>query len=155
MNTLQNILEMQYKNYQLSQENIELINHKYHESHKHQITLLKMEANTEKSTQYLEQMEKEIRSYEAQNKTGNKVLDAVLMTKSLYCQSKGIGLTCVADGSLLDGMAEMDISALFGNMLDNAIESVERYRGTGEEVDPCVGGGGAEVVSQDPCGELL
>ena len=125
VNTLQNILEMQYKNYQLSQENIELINQKYHDL-KHQITLLKMEANTEKSTQYLEQMEKEIRSYEAQNKTGNKVLDAVLMTKSLYCQSKGIGLTCVADGSLLDGMAEMDISALFGNMLDNAIESVEK-----------------------------
>lgn len=59
VNTLQNILEMQYKNYQLSQENIELINQKYHDL-KHQITLLKMEANTEKSTQYLEQMEKEI-----------------------------------------------------------------------------------------------
>ena len=125
VNTLQNILEMQYKNYQLSQENIELINQKYHDL-KHQITLLKMEANTEKSTQYLEQMEKEIRSYEAQNKTGNKVLDAVLTTKSLYCQSKGIGLTCVADGTLLNGMAEMDISALFGNMLDNAIEGVEK-----------------------------
>ncbi len=125
VNTLQNILEMQYKNYQLSQENIELINQKYHDL-KHQITLLKMEANTEKTTQYLEQMEKEIRSYEAQNKTGNKVLDAVLTTKGLYCQSKGIGLTCVADGTLLNGMAEMDISALFGNILDNAIESVEK-----------------------------
>ena len=32
----------------------------------------------------------------------------------------------MADGTLLDFMAEMDISALFGNVLDNAIESVEK-----------------------------
>ena len=125
MNTLQNILEMQYRNYQLSQESIDLVNQKYHDL-KHQITLLKAEANSEKSTRYLEQMEKEIKSYEAQNKTGNKVLDAVLTSKSLYCQNKGIGLTCVADGTLLNFIAEMDISALFGNVLDNAIESVEK-----------------------------
>ena len=127
VDTLQNILEMQYKNYQLSQESIEIVNQKYHDL-KHQITLLKAEANNEKSTQYLEEMEKEIKSYEAQNKTGNKVLDAVLTSKSLYCQNKGIGFTCVADGTLLDFMAEMDISALFGNILDNAIESTEKIR---------------------------
>ena len=68
-------------------------------------------------------MEKEIKIYEAQNKTGNKVLDAVLTSKSLYCQNNGIGLTCVADGSALNFMEDMDISALFGNILDNAIEA--------------------------------
>lgn len=125
VDTLQNILEMQYKNYQLSQESIDIVNQKYHDL-KHQISLLKAEANSEKSTRYLEQMEREIKIYEAQNKTGNKVLDAVLTSKSMYCQNKGIGLTCVADGTLLDFLAEMDISALFGNVLDNAIESVEK-----------------------------
>ncbi len=129
VDTLQNILEMQYKNYQLSQESIEIVNQKYHDL-KHQILLLKAEASSEKSTRYLEEMEKEIKFYEAQNKTGNKVLDAVLTSKSLYCQNKGIGFTCVADGYLLDFMAEMDISALFGNVLDNAIE------GAGKIPDP-------------------
>ena len=125
VDTLQNILEMQYKNYQLSQESIEIVNQKYHDL-KHQILLLKAEANSEKSTQYLEWMEKEIKFYEAQNKTGNKVLDAVLTSKSLYCQNNGIGFTCVADGELLNFMAEMDISALFGNILDNAIEGAQK-----------------------------
>lgn len=125
VDTLQRILDMQYKNYQLSKESIEIINQKYHDL-KHQITILKAEVNSEKSTQYLEKMESEIQSYEAQNKTGNKVLDAVLTSKSLHCQNKGISMTCVADGTLLNFMSEMDISALFGNLLDNAIESVEK-----------------------------
>ena len=54
------------------------------------------------------------------------MLDAVLTSKSLYCQNKGIGFTCVADGTLLNFMAEMDIGALFGNILDNAIEGAEK-----------------------------
>ena len=33
---------------------------------------------------YLTQMESEIKTYEAQNKTGNQVLDTVLTSKSLY-----------------------------------------------------------------------
>ncbi len=71
-------------------------------------------------------MEQEIKTYEAQNKTGNPVLDTILTTKSLYCIRNGITLTCVADGSLLEFMDVMDLSAIFGNALDNAIESVEQ-----------------------------
>lgn len=125
MDTLQNIMEMQYKSYQMSQDNIDMVNQKYHDL-KHQITLLKAETETQKSVEYLEQMEREIKSYEVQNKTGNKVLDAVLTIKSMACQGKGIELKCVVEGDLLFFMDDMDVSALFGNMLDNAIESVEK-----------------------------
>ncbi|MCI9439633.1 MAG: sensor histidine kinase [Ruminococcus sp.] len=122
---LQNIMEMQYKSYQMSQDNIDMVNQKYHDL-KHQITLLKAEMNTPRSVEYLEQMEREIKIYEAQNKTGNKVLDAVLTSKSTACQGKGIEFKCVVEGELLFFMDDMDVSALFGNMLDNAIESVEK-----------------------------
>lgn len=64
-------------------------------------------------------MEAEIRQYEAQNKTGNKVLDTVLTSKSLYCNKNGITFTCVADGTLLGFMDVMDICSIFGNALDN------------------------------------
>lgn len=37
---LHNIMEMQYKNYQLSKENIDMVNQKYHDL-KHQINILK------------------------------------------------------------------------------------------------------------------
>lgn len=122
---LQNMLNMQYANYCVSQESIDLINRKYHDL-KHQIAILRSEVGTEQRLEYLDQMEQEIRAYEAQNKTGNKVLDTILTSKSLRCQNQGIKLTCVADGALLDFMDVMDLSSLFGNALDNAIEGVSK-----------------------------
>ena len=44
--------------------------------------------------------------------------------KLLYCQEHEIKLTCVGDGEKLSVLDTMDIYALFGNALDNAIESV-------------------------------
>ena len=125
--TLQNIMDMQYRNYKLSQESIDLVNQKYHDL-KHQIAIFKSEIGTEKTSEYLEQMEREIKVFEAQNKTGNKVLDAVLMSKSVYCQKHGIEMKIMVDGGLLDFMDVVDVSALFGNMLDNAIESAEKQK---------------------------
>ena len=87
MASLQNMLQLQYNNYRISEE---------------------------------------ISAYEAQNKTGNRVLDAILTAKSLQCQREEITLTCVADGGALDFMHPMDLSALFGNALDNAMEGVKK-----------------------------
>mgnify|MGYP000819226831 CR=1 FL=1 len=116
--TLHNIMEMQYKNYQLSKENIDMVNRKYHDL-KHQIAVLRSEADPGKREAFLDKMEADIKKYESQNKTGNKVLDTVLTTKSLYCAKHNITFTCVADGTLLDFMDVMDICSIFGNALDN------------------------------------
>ena len=116
----QQLLQMQYSNYQISQESIDVINRKYHDL-KHQIAALRFELNDEEKYGYLTQMEDEIRQYEAENKTGNKVLDTILTAKTLVCQNQRISMNVVADGSLLDFMSTMDLSALFGNALDNAI----------------------------------
>lgn len=125
VDSLQNMLHMQYENYQKSLESIEMVNQKYHDL-KHYITVLKNDVCNEDKIKHLEKMENEIKIYEAQNKTGNKVLDTILSSKNYYCQSNGITLTCVADGEKLDFIDVMDISVLFGNALDNAIESVKK-----------------------------
>lgn len=121
LEAVQNVLQNQYVQYKQSRESIELINYKYHDL-KHQIAVLRSEEDPKKREEFLNRMEDEIRQYEAQNKTGNKVLDTVLTTKSLYCAKHGIIFTCVADGTLLDFMDVMDICSIFGNALDNAIE---------------------------------
>ena len=121
LEAVQNVLQNQYVQYKQSRESIELINYKYHDL-KHQIAVLRSEEDPKKREEFLNRMEEEIRQYEAQNKTGNKVLDTVLTTKSLYCAKHGVTFTCVADGTLLDFMDVMDICSIFGNALDNAIE---------------------------------
>ena len=125
VNALQNVLDLQYASYQRSQESIDMVNRKYHDL-KHQIAAPPAEPDAAKRSAYLDGMEEEIRDYEAQNKTGNSVLDTVLTGKSLYCARHGIELTCVADGRRLGFMEDADIYALFGNILDNAIEAVEQ-----------------------------
>ena len=121
LEAVQNVLQNQYQQYKQSRESIELINYKYHDL-KHQIEFLRREQDPQKRNAFLNQMEKEIKQYELQNKTGNSVLDTVLTGKSLYCDKHGITLTAVADGRLLDFMDTMDICSIFGNALDNAIE---------------------------------
>ncbi len=121
LEAVQSVLQNQYQQYKQSRESIELINYKYHDL-KHQIAVLRSEQDPGRRNEFLNKMEEEIRQYELQNKTGNKVLDTVLTSKSLYCGKHGITLTTVADGSLLDFMDIMDICSIFGNALDNAIE---------------------------------
>lgn len=121
LDVMQNILQSQYIQYRKSGESIDMINRKYHDL-KHQIAVLRAEQDTKKRLAFLDEMESEIKTYEAQNKTGNSVVDTVLTGKSMTCQKHGIELTCVVDGKLLNFMHVMDICTILGNALDNAIE---------------------------------
>ena len=93
---------------------------------KHQIHFLRSEQDPQKRNAFLDQMEREIQSFERQNKTGNPVLDTILTGRSFYCYKHGITMTSVVDGKLLDFMEVVDICNIFGNALENAIESVMR-----------------------------
>ncbi|SFK99442.1 GHKL domain-containing protein [Lachnospiraceae bacterium KH1T2] len=121
LSRLENIMAMQHANYKISEETVALINRKYHDI-KHQIAILRMENRGENFDASLRRIENEIKSYEAQNKTGNEALDIILTAKSLLCQKDGIELTVVADGEALGFMDDLDLASLFGNALDNAIE---------------------------------
>lgn len=77
--------------------------------------------------------EKEIRKigklvdiYDATPRTQCVALDVALSSKTLACQSQNITLTCMADGRSLGFMEDSDIYALFGNILDNAIDAAAK-----------------------------
>jgi sensor histidine kinase regulating citrate/malate metabolism len=123
--SLYGIVHTQNTYYQSYKDSLDLINRKYHDL-KHQIIALRAERDEDKRRDFLDQMESEIKAFEAQNKTGNIVLDTILTTKALYCQSRGISLTVVADGAELNFMSTSDLASLFGNMLDNAVQSAEK-----------------------------
>ena len=125
VNALQSVVDLQYANYRLSQESIDLVNRKYHDL-KHQIAALRADLSGPEKLDCLNQIERDIRVYESRSDTGNKVLDAILTAKSAHCLDRGITLTCLADGAALEFMGVVEVSALFGNALDNAIEAVDK-----------------------------
>ena len=122
---LQKLIEVQYNNYKVSEQSIALVHQKYHDL-KHQIAWLRDEAPDAERTAYLDRMEADIRAFEAGSDTGNCVLDTIITAKAFQCQHQGITLTSTVDGRLVDFMDPMDLSALFGNLLDNAIEHADR-----------------------------
>jgi len=117
------MLKSQYEQYRNYQDSIELIHMKYHDL-KHQIAGLRAETDVEKRKEWLDAMERELEAGELLMKTGNSVLDTILGAKILYARGKGIRITCVADGTLLNFIHVTDICTIFGNALDNAVESV-------------------------------
>lgn len=127
LEAMNNILHKHYEQYQQSKESMDIINHKYHDL-KHQIALIRAEEDPVKKDVYLEEIDHAINIYKSQYDTGNTVIDTILTGKSLYCNDQGISLSCVVNGELLDFMMVMDICSIFGNALDNSIESVQKIK---------------------------
>lgn len=119
LNTLENLWKQKQKQYELSKENIDLINIKCHDL-KHQISSIAGKLDSEE----LHNIKKAIMIYDSAVKTGNEVLDVIMTEKSLMCESRGIRLNCVIDGEKLYFVSKPDLYSLFGNAIDNAVESV-------------------------------
>lgn len=121
--SIQSMLRSQYDQYRNYQDSMEMIHIKYHDL-KHQIAGLRAETDNEKRKEWLDAMERELQENELVDKTGNTVLDAMLGAKILQAKKNDVRITCVADGTLLKFMHVTDICTIFGNALDNALESV-------------------------------
>ena len=106
--------------YAFSQEVIDNINIKSHDLKK-QIQYLKNNKNN--NQEFIKELEGIIEGYDTTFHTGNDTLNIILSEKSMACRGKQILFTCMADGSHIDFMKEIDIYTLFANLLDNAIES--------------------------------
>lgn len=120
---VEQLLYAERKMQQMTAENVEIINRKCHDL-KHQIAGLRRMKSGDEQEEYIGRIESAVMFYESAVKTGNETLDLILMDKLLYCQEHKIKLSCVSDGEKLKYLDTMDIYSLFGNAIDNAIESV-------------------------------
>ncbi len=108
--------------YELSRENIDIINRKCHDL-KHQVAALRLMSDPQEREDGLREIERQVMIYNAAAQTGNEVLDTLLTEKGLLCEESQISWTYLADGALLDFMSPVDLYIVMGNALDNAIES--------------------------------
>lgn len=111
------------KQYELSKENIDIINSKCHDL-KHQIHQIGKNQYIDKNE--LKEIEKALDIYDSKTITGNEALNIILTEKSLLCKKYKINLSMLIDGELLNFIDDRDIFTLFGNALDNAIEALQK-----------------------------
>jgi len=123
LSNIHSMLKAQYDKYRNYQTTFDMINVKYHDL-KHQIAGLRAEMSDEQRQEWIDSLEQELESYSPELQTGNSVLDTLIAGKMMNCRANNIKVTCVADGNILDFMHVADICTIFGNALDNAIESV-------------------------------
>ncbi len=122
----QSMWEQRQMQYEMSKENIDLINRKCHDM-KHQIAALaQTDSSSAQKESFVRDVQNMIEVYDSGAGTGNEALDTILMEKSLYCRLHDIEWTCVADGRLLSFMDVVDLYTIMGNVLDNAVEGVEK-----------------------------
>lgn len=116
MNALNLLYERQRQQYQVARQNVQIINKRCHEL-KVQIADLRKLSPEAVPQERIEEAERAARLYDANCNTGNEVLDVVLTEKSLLCESRGIQLNAVANGSCLGFIEAGDLYALFANAL--------------------------------------
>lgn len=116
---LEGLLYNQSKQHRLAGETVEIINRKCHDL-EYQVRMLR-EAGSD-GEKYIDEIEKAVMVYGDIAKTGNDALDITLTEKCLLCDEHGIKLSYMVDGEALAILQPTDVSALFGNLLDNAIE---------------------------------
>lgn len=122
LDEVQHLLEQGKRQYEISRKSMDLINMKYHDL-RHQSELLSRRGDLAREEKL--ELDQVLAEYADQAKTGNEVLDTILIEKNVLCRSRGIRLSSMADGRGLDFIKAHHLYALLGNAIDNAMEAVQ------------------------------
>lgn len=119
-------LERQSSYYKDRIQDEERVRSIYHDFKNH-LLILQSETQDEKTAmQSIRSLQEQIEGYENYYHTGNEVLDIILRDKAKRAQERHIDFCAAlsfADGGFIESL---DISTIFGNALDNAIEASEK-----------------------------
>lgn len=122
LGTAEKIIAQQARQYEQSSKNIELINIKCHDLRK-QIRRMGDSNGVD-----VEEIAEIVRVYDSSVKTGNDTLDVILTGYGLRFDAEKVEFCCMIDGRKFSGFAVSDLHALFGNLLDNALEYLSSFK---------------------------
>lgn len=118
-------LQQQYSYYQEKMKDEERVRSIYHDLKNH-LLVMESRQNTEETRQMAETLRSQIADYEDYVHTGNEFLDIILKDKAAKAREKQIDFSTLVDFKGMDFIEPLDISTIFGNAIDNAMEASER-----------------------------
>ena len=122
---MQNFIRNKMQYYQMSRDGITSLQIKCHDL-KHQIAAIRTKAEQDNFHKYLDRLEDSIIEYGTVVECGHETINVVLTEKNILCTTNGVKFSYMLDGTLFNFMTEMEIYSLFGNALDNALESCSK-----------------------------
>lgn len=130
---MQNKLDMQYKYYLNIQESHMKVKKLYHDINNHICCIDNLKNNSSEVDEYISNLNDEIKEFKCIYNTGNMILDIIINEKSKVCTNKGINFTCDINFSKVNFIKPIDVSSIFDNILDNAIEACDKI--SNEKID--------------------
>ena len=121
MDILRQLWKQDQAQYESVKASMDAISMKCHDL-KHIFNRIEGKLNQEE----LAQLQSAIAMYDSRVETGNDVLNVVLSEKNLVCSKHGIQFSAMMDGSLLTFLTPVQTYTVFGNLMDNAIEAVQK-----------------------------
>lgn len=118
IDAMRELMHQQHEQFRQSQESTALVNEKYHD-----LKGLLEGFQGQISQAQIDQLKEKVGEYDTFVDTGSRVLDVVLAEKRAACTRRSIELTTFVDGGALGFLEELDLYALIGNALNNAIDA--------------------------------
>lgn len=119
-------MQARYQYYREKQQEEERVRGVYHDLKNHLLILQTQTGNREEVQRSLRTLQEQLVEYENYQNTGNDFLNIIIRDKSKTAREKQIDFSSAIqfeDGGFIESL---DISTIFGNALDNAIEASEK-----------------------------
>ncbi len=123
---IKNKLDMQYAHYLNIQESHMKVKKLYHDINNHICCIDNLKNNSKEINEYVNNLKDEIKEFKSIHNTGNMILDIIINEKSSLCTKKGIKFICDINFSKVNFIKPVDVSSIFTNILDNAIEACDK-----------------------------
>ncbi len=123
---IKNKLDMQYSHYLSVQKSHMKVKKLYHDINNHIYCIENLKNNNREINEYVNSLKNEIKEFKSIYNTGNIILDIIINEKSDICIKKGIKFICDINFSKVNFIKPIDVSSIFANILDNAIEACDK-----------------------------
>lgn len=138
---IKRLMHDEKEHYTFEKSLIDEINMRCHDLKK----IISLDVVGEDQKKLLEKLSDDIDEYEYVFKTNNVPLDVVLANMALNCQKNDIKFTCLADGTDLCFMDDIDVYFLFLNVIENAIDASKNVEKSKRLISLVVGSNGKKL----------
>lgn len=116
------LLRSQHEQYETSRRAMDEISRIHHDM-AHHLEALRAESEPAVRARMFDDLERTVNDYGVQVHSGNRVVDTVLTAKRMRAREDEVEVSYVVDGTLLDFLGPLDVTAILGNAMDNALEA--------------------------------